>query len=97
MKIVFAPEARAEFAAAARWYAKEAGAKQARDFKNEVHRILALLTHRPLIGTPFINASRSMPTKRFPYSIVYRHEADFLRVIAVAHQSRRPGYWVERK
>jgi plasmid stabilization system protein ParE len=42
MKIVFAPEARAEFADAARWYAKEAGAKQARDFKDEVHRILAL-------------------------------------------------------
>lgn len=33
---------------------------------------------------------------RFPYSLLYVVEPDRLRVIAVAHQKRRPGYWIHR-
>lgn len=31
--------------------------------------------------------------RRFPYSVVYHLSGEVIRVIAVAHQSRRPGYW----
>jgi toxin ParE1/3/4 len=34
--------------------------------------------------------------KRFPYDIVIVEHAAELVVIAVAHQSRKPGYWRER-
>lgn len=34
--------------------------------------------------------------KRFPYSLLYVVEPDRIRVIAVAHQKRRPGYWIHR-
>ena len=34
---------------------------------------------------------------RFPYSILYVIEPDdYIRVIAVAHHKRRPGYWRKR-
>ena len=33
---------------------------------------------------------------RFPYSLLYVIEPDRIRVIAVAHQKRRPGYWNHR-
>ena len=33
---------------------------------------------------------------RFPYKIVYQEDTDKLIVIAVAHLSRRPGYWMDR-
>ena len=33
---------------------------------------------------------------RFPYSLLYVIEPDRIRVIAVAHQKRRPGYWSHR-
>jgi hypothetical protein len=33
---------------------------------------------------------------RFPFSIVYSIQGDTLFVIAVAHASRRPGYWKRR-
>lgn len=33
---------------------------------------------------------------KFPYALVYFVEAKVLNVVAVAHTSRRPGYWVER-
>lgn len=48
----FAQEARNEFSEAARWYAREAGAAQARAFRNEMHRIIRPLTEHPEMGTP---------------------------------------------
>jgi plasmid stabilization system protein ParE len=35
---------------------------------------------------------------RFPYSLIYRHlGADEVRILAVAHQKRRPRYWTGRR
>lgn len=34
--------------------------------------------------------------RRFPFSLLYVIEPDRIRVIAVAHQKRRPGYWSHR-
>jgi len=34
--------------------------------------------------------------RRFPYDIVVRERVDEIIVVAVAHQSRRPGYWKNR-
>jgi plasmid stabilization system protein ParE len=33
---------------------------------------------------------------RFPFSLIYRVTADAIEVIAIAHHSRRPGYWSHR-
>ena len=33
---------------------------------------------------------------RFPYSLVYVVEPNELYIVAVAHQSRRPAYWLDR-
>ncbi|HEX9985285.1 MAG TPA: type II toxin-antitoxin system RelE/ParE family toxin [Thermoanaerobaculia bacterium] len=33
---------------------------------------------------------------RFPYTIVYRIRERDLLIVAVAHQSREPGYWQDR-
>jgi len=32
----------------------------------------------------------------YPYSLVYRSYPDVVRVLAVAHDRRREGYWVSR-
>lgn len=32
----------------------------------------------------------------YPYSLIYRDEPGLIRVVAVAHQKRRPGYWKRR-
>lgn len=97
MKIVFEPLARAEFIEAARWYAAEAGRIYATDFRNEVHRTLTMASDHPTMGTPGNNNTRQLVVHRYPYSIVYRIALETLHVIAVAHHSRRPGYWVGRR
>lgn len=34
--------------------------------------------------------------RRFPFAIVYLELGDEIRVLAIAHQRRRPGYWRRR-
>jgi len=34
--------------------------------------------------------------RRFPFSIVYYVADDTIRIVAVAHAKRRPGYWRTR-
>jgi hypothetical protein len=34
---------------------------------------------------------------RFPFALIYEIDADEIRVFAVAHHSRRPGYWRDRE
>jgi hypothetical protein len=39
---------------------------------------------------------RRAPLQRFPLSIVYREKRDGFQVLAVAHDRRRPQYWLSR-
>ncbi len=34
---------------------------------------------------------------KFPYKILYSIEKDHIYIIAIAHQHRRPDYWIERE
>lgn len=39
---------------------------------------------------------RRARVRRHPYVVVYLTFADHLAIVAVAHTSRRPGYWLAR-
>ncbi len=46
---------------------------------------------------PIINLGvRAKLLVRFPYSLMYVIDEKELFIVAVAHQSRRPGYWADR-
>jgi plasmid stabilization system protein ParE len=97
MKIKFAQEARTEFASNIRRYAREAGAAQAKAFRAEIHHMNTLIAAHPDMGAPTVDGCRYMVLDRFPFSIIYRHAADTLIIIAIAHHSRCPGYWAGRR
>ena len=40
---------------------------------------------------------RRARVKRFPYVVVFESREDEVLVVAVAHASRKPGYWQRRK
>jgi hypothetical protein len=42
------------------------------------------------------NPIRSYRVSPFPYRILYRELGDRIQIVAVAHLSRRPGYWKGR-
>ncbi len=96
MKAEFEPAAREEVVESVRWYLAEAGAMHATAFEVEVRRVVDLLIRLPELGTPGARQTRSIPLRRYPYSIHYRLEPGLLRILAVAHQRRRPAYWKKR-
>jgi len=50
----------------------------------------------PHAGSPAAANTRRVFLQGFPLSIVYREGPAGIVVFAVAHQSRRPGYWESR-
>lgn len=62
----------------------------------EVQRVTRLLLDAPLIGEHLGRDIRRFPLHRFPFALIYRIDGDRLRILAVAHRRRRPGYWSQR-
>jgi toxin ParE1/3/4 len=65
-------------------------------FARAVKEVLELLLVNPEIGSPLDNGIRSFVVGSFPYSIIYAQQEHLLFVLAVAHGSRKPGYWKSR-
>ena len=95
MTPVFHPAAAQELAAAAQFYEARA-AGLGRDLVFEARHLIKLLCVTPLIGKPLDKIHKRIPMRRFPLAVIYRVDADVLRVVAVAHRRRRPGYWRQR-
>ena len=50
--------------------------------------------HRyPIEKKPDIRRSRM---KRFPFTVIYREFSDSIQILALAHNRRRPQYWLGR-
>ena len=100
MKECRSSRAVAEIAQAATWY----GARQSgldTEFLNEVERDLPLLAEQPesfplLLNTPEDLSIRRTLLPRFPSALVFVDLPAHVRVLAVAHRRRRPGYWLTR-
>ena len=98
--VELAPEALAEARAAERWYA-ERSERAATRFVDELEQALDLLADNPDIGQKWTHPSanervRRIPLRRYPFMLFYVVSAEMVRVLAVAHTSREPGYWASR-
>jgi hypothetical protein len=95
MKYGFHPQAEIELHEAAEWYDREVPGLVA-DFAKEFDRALSRLLDDPLHWRQIQPGVRRCLLKRFPYAIIYDLPGDMLRIIAVAHLHRKPGYWRDR-
>ena len=95
MRAEFLTPANQEFLAAADFYEAQAPGL-GEDFILDIEASLKLITEFPNLGSRGPASTRRIHLHRFPYSLVYRPERDVLRVIAVEHQRRRPGFWMDR-
>ena len=91
--------AEAEFREAATWYA-ERDPRVAERFTDEVRRTLELIATFPQIGSrvPGIDDPdvRRLPIQKFPYHAVFARLPDGIEVVAIAHDRRRPAYFLSR-
>jgi len=71
-----------------------------RRFLNEVEVTAERIRQFPAAGAPVKHVPadlgvRQAPVKGFPYHVVYLSTAKQIRVLAIAHYRRRPGYWLD--
>jgi plasmid stabilization system protein ParE len=86
-----------ELAAAVSWY-EDRRAGLGAEFFDAIVRTLNRIAELPDAGSPFRDLkARRVLVAGFPYQVVYRMDADSIRVIAFAHLRRRPGFWRHRR
>jgi toxin ParE1/3/4 len=91
----FHPKAEEEMNAEADYYdskAEDLGS----DFLEVVRRVAIDAAQNPDQGSTYSRHTRRRSLRPFPHWLVYIRAGDGNRVIAVAHPSRKPGYWTER-
>ena len=96
MKVSLTEEAELELTEGARYYTRESDAQLGGAFISEFERCVELLRQYPEFGAKWRGSTRRLPFRRFPFNIIYAVRPSELRIIAVAHQSRRPSYWRSR-
>ncbi len=96
MKVSLTREAQAELVEAVSFYAGSGDAALGSAFAMEFGRSVEWLKEHPRMGAVWREPVRRLALRRFPYTIVYELRATELRIIALAHQRRRSGYWARR-
>jgi len=89
------PHAENELIKSALFY-DERNRGQGERFLKAVEEAEAAICKQPLWGQPYEAGTRKWRVKKFPFALIYKEFPDHILVFAVAHFSRRPGYWVER-
>jgi toxin ParE1/3/4 len=96
LPVIFHEFAQSELNEAAAYYAQaRPGLGEA--FIVEVEQAVAALAASPHAGAEVESGVRWWFVKRFPYSVLYRLHDDQIRILAIAHQKRRPFYWGGRR
>jgi len=78
------------------WYQAE-DLRVAERFQQALNQGTIEILEHPDRWPEYLAGTRCFQLKKFPYLLVYRIVQGRVEVIAVAHTSRRPGYWRRRK
>ncbi len=89
------PHARNELISSALFY-DERNQGLGERFLKAVEATETMIRRHPRLGTPFEAGTRKLRIKKFPYAMIYKEYPEFIKVFAVAHFSRKPGYWAGR-
>jgi len=96
MRVVFATIASKELRDAIHYYNLEYEGLGDR-FRSEVRAAIDRMQSYPLAYSVESGDVRRCPLYKFPYKILYSNESDHLLIIAIAHQHRKPSYWIARQ
>lgn len=99
-RVRFEDEADAEYRLAGRWY-EERREHLGIEFLDAVDATIDHIVEMPRAGSLVPRVPAELPVRRravtrFPYHVVYLETATAIRVLAVAHDRRKPGYWHDR-
>ena len=96
MKVIFSRYAKQELDEAVLYYEREYEGLGKR-FKEEVKKASIRIADYPEAFSAVRGEIRKSLLHKFPYGLLYSIEKDHILIIAVAHQHRRPDYWIGRE
>jgi plasmid stabilization system protein ParE len=89
-------EAAIEYDAAFDWY-RQRSADAALKFDAEVNLAFTEIVQAPHRWAAGPYSTRRFLLRQFPFVVIYRERVrGEIQIVAIAHTSRRPGYWRER-
>ena len=94
-RIEYHEGASADVTSAVTWYQRRSP-KAALDFIEELRRASEVIREAPERWPIGKNKTRRFLLWRFPFAIIYSEQESVVTIWAVAHGSRRPGYWTKR-
>lgn len=101
-RVGFDAEAQEEIDAAVSWYdAQTEGPRVADELLRAIDAAIVRIVERPgafalAPGVAVKLGVRRCALRRFPYALVFVELTEEIRVLALAHARRRPGYWRSR-
>ncbi len=95
LKLRFHPEVSSEIKSSYIWY-QEQTEGLGDDFLDELESAYQAIIEFPNTWPLFKNGFRRFLLSRFPFSVIYREYNNSIYIVAVMHNSRRPGYWLSR-
>ena len=95
IRVRFLPAAEIEFLREVTFYSQARKGTGIR-FQAAVQAAVSRVATHPLGGAPSYRETRSALVKGFPFSVVYRHSANELLVVAIAPHRKRPYYSASR-
>lgn len=94
-KLQFHPDIASEVKSSYNWYQNQADGL-GDDFIAELESAYDTIVELPETWPRFQKGFRRYLLAKFPFSVIYRSTTDSIYVVAVMHNSRKPGYWVGR-
>lgn len=97
MRLAWQSQAKVELGQALKYYRDQAGLDIARDFNHAVMQAAQRLLEYPELGAKTGHGARRFVLHDYPYTLAYPVMPETIIIVAVAHHSRRPGYWAGRR
>jgi plasmid stabilization system protein ParE len=66
-------------------------------FLDELTKAVKRISDFPEVAPILKDGVRRLSMSKFPYSLLYSIKEDEIRLLAVAHQRKRPFYWKKRR
>jgi len=95
LRVVVAEAAKQELAQSYEWY-KTRSTKAADAFRREVLAAFDLIAQNPTSWARWDDTVRRYVLKQYPYTIYFEIHSTELRMLAVGHHRRRPGFWTSQ-
>ncbi len=94
-KLIFHPDISDEIKVAYEWYEAQAEGL-GNNLLSELESSYEAIIELPETWPKFEKGFRRFLLSKFPFSVIYRSKGESIYVVAVMHNSRKPGYWLSR-